>query len=100
VAAAAAPTPAELETDARAVAAARLLVADRERDLGDLHDDTVAAVGELARAQVGAGRASEGAELVRDRVARASRRLGDESAVTGRLRLLLADVLRPSSSPA
>jgi hypothetical protein len=50
VAAAAARTPAELETDARAVAAARLLLADRERDLGDLHGDTVAAVGELARA--------------------------------------------------
>jgi hypothetical protein len=99
VAAAAARTPAELETDARAVAAARLLLADRERDLGDLHDDTVAAVGELARAQARAGRASEGAELLRDRVARASRRLGEESAVTGRLRLLLADVLRRGGAP-
>jgi hypothetical protein len=88
-----------VETGAQAVAAARLLLADRERDLGDLHDDTVAALAALALAQADAGRASEGAELLRDRVARASRRLGDESAVTGRLRVALADVLRRGGAP-
>ncbi|MEA2155647.1 MAG: motif, partial [Solirubrobacteraceae bacterium] len=41
----------------------------------------------------------EGIELLRDRVARASRRLGEESAVTGRLRVLLADVLRRGGAP-
>jgi hypothetical protein len=89
----------DVETDARAVAAARLALADRERELGDLHDETVAAVGALALAQARAGRASEGIELLRDRVARASRRLGEESAVTGRLRILLADVLRRGGAP-
>jgi hypothetical protein len=99
VAAAAAPTPAELETVARAVAGARLLLDERERELGDLHDDTVTAVAELARAQARAGRAGEGVELLRERTARASRRLGDESAVTGRLRIALADLLRRAGAP-
>jgi hypothetical protein len=89
----------DVETDARAVAAARLVLADRERELGDLHDETVAAAGELALAQARAGRASEGIELLRDRVERASRRLGEQSAVTGRLRILLADVLRRGGAP-
>jgi hypothetical protein len=99
VAAAAAPTPAELHTGAHAVAGARLLLDERERELGDLHDDTVTAVAELARAQARAGRPSEGVELLRERVARASRRLGDESAVTGRLRIALADLLRRAGAP-
>jgi hypothetical protein len=99
VAAAAARTPAELDTAARDVAGARLRLDDRERELGDLHDDTVEAVTGLALAQARAGRASEGVELLRDRVARATRRLGEESAVTGRLRLALADVLRRAGAP-
>jgi hypothetical protein len=53
----------------------------------------------LALALVRAGRAPEGVELLRDLAARATKRLGDESAVTGRLRVRLADVLRISGVP-
>jgi hypothetical protein len=89
----------QLEIDAQAVARARLLLADRERELGDLHDGTIEAAGALALAHLYAGRANEGVELLRGLATRASERLGEESAVTGRLRVSLADMLRRSGAP-
>ncbi|HTN22495.1 MAG TPA: SEC-C domain-containing protein [Solirubrobacteraceae bacterium] len=89
----------ELDSDTQAVARARLAHTTRTQELGDLHDETVAAASELALALVRAERAKEGVSLVRDLATRATERLGEESAVTGRLRLLLADVLRRSGAP-
>jgi uncharacterized protein YchJ len=89
----------ELDSDTQAVARARLAHTTRTGELGDLHDETVAAAGALALALVRAGRGKEGVDLVRGLAARAAERLGEERAVTGRLRLMLADVLRRSGAP-
>jgi hypothetical protein len=89
----------ELDSETQAVARARDLHTTRTHELGDLHDDSVAAAMSLALALVRAGRAAEGVELVRDLATRATKRLGEESAVTGRLRVRLADVLRIAGVP-
>jgi hypothetical protein len=90
----------ELDSETQAVARARVLHTTRTQELGDLHDDSVAAAMSLALALVRAGRAAEGVELVRDLATRATKRLGEESAVTGRLRVRLADLLRIAGVPA
>ena len=89
----------ELDSDTQAVANARLLHTERVDELGDLHDDSVAAARDLALALVRAERAEEAVRLIRELTARATKRLGEESAVTGRLRIILADVLRRSGAP-
>jgi hypothetical protein len=89
----------EIDSDTQAIAKARLLHTQRVDELGDLHDETVAAASSLALALARAGRAAEGVELVRGLAQRATERLGEESAVTGRLRVRLADVLRRSGAP-
>lgn len=89
----------ELDSATQAVARARVLHTERLHELGDLHDDTVEAAMSLAIAELRAGRTKEAVELVRGLTASATERLGEESAVTGRLRLRLADVLRRSGAP-
>ena len=89
----------ELDSDTQAVARARVALTTRTDELGDLHDESVEAAVTLALTLVRAQRASEGVELIRELTARATKRLGEESAVTGRLRLRLADVLRLGGAP-
>jgi hypothetical protein len=90
----------ELDSDTQAVARARVLHGERTDELGDLHEESVEAAMALALALVRANRAAEGVELMRGLAKRATERLGEESAVTGRLRLRLADVLRAAGVPA
>jgi hypothetical protein len=89
----------ELDSDTQAVARARLEHTTQLHERGDLHDETVAAAVALAHAQVRAGRTREAVELIRGLATSAADRLGEESVVTGRLRLRLADVLRRSGAP-
>ncbi len=89
----------QLDSDSQAVASARLEHTTRAHDLGDLADDTVAAAGDLAFALLRAERGKEAVALIRDLATRATERLGEESAVTGRLRIRLADVLRRAGAP-
>jgi hypothetical protein len=89
----------KLDSDTRAVADARLLHRSRLHDLGDLADETVDAANALALALLRAERGSEAVEVIRGLAKRATERLGEGSAVTGRLRLRLADVLRRAGAP-
>ncbi len=89
----------ELDSDTQAVAKARLLHTEKVQELGDLHDESVDAAVALALLLVRADRAKEGVALVRGLAGRATERLGEESAITGRLRLRLADVLRRAGAP-
>jgi hypothetical protein len=90
---------AELQTPQQAIVAARLLLAEREGEFGDLNPESLDAAEQLALAYVAAGREREGVELLRGLARRATERLGGESEVTGIARSKLATVLGRARAP-
>ena len=81
------------------VEAARERHAAAEREHGELHPDAIDAAAELALAQLAAGEADAGIELLRSLCERATATLGDESEATGIAFARLADALRRSGAP-
>jgi hypothetical protein len=90
---------AELQTPQQAIVAARLLLAERESEFGDLNPESLDAAEQLALAYVTAGRGAEGVALLRGLAQSATKRLGDENEVTGIARSKLATVLGRARAP-
>jgi hypothetical protein len=70
-----------------------------ERERGDLHADTIDAAWQLALAQLAAGDAAAGIDLLRALSERATATLGDESELTGVALANLAEALRLAGAP-
>jgi hypothetical protein len=81
------------------VAVARERHATAKREHGELHPDTIDAASELALAQLAAGEADAGIELLRALCERATATLGDEAEATGIAFARLAGALRRSGAP-
>ncbi|HEX8157468.1 MAG TPA: SEC-C metal-binding domain-containing protein [Solirubrobacteraceae bacterium] len=90
---------AELQNPQQTIVAARLLLAEREAEFGDLNPESLDAAEQLALAYVAAGRESEGVKLMRGLAQSATKRLGGESEITGIARSKLATVLGRARAP-